>query len=209
MKKNTIISKIYFCFFRVTISRETPVNIEDVLERRPAVNDTSLDDYHHLDHHGSTLLTTANNSLNSHVSAPRHGISSIPPSPRTQKIKSSPALSSSRRYPPEIRLNDGEGSIESMRFDNQSSPKFISQSESSLNRLSYLNQSHSRIHDGDDFSLTSQDSRVDEDDMEIFDTHSEIGDNLDMYVGPLNRVLDDEEFDLVSHAVVVSCVHCS
>ena len=96
-----------------------------------------------------------------------------------------------------------------MRFDNQSSPKFISQSESSLNRLSYLNQSHSRIHDGDDFSLTSQDSRVDEDDMEIFDTHSEIGDNLDMYVDPLNRVLDDEEFDLVSHAVVVSCVHCS
>ena len=86
-----------------------------------------------------------------------------------------------------------------MSFDNQPSPKFLSQSDSRLNRLSYLDQSHSRIHDGDDFSLASEDSRIDEDDTEIFDMHSEFGDSYDLYVSPLNRVLDDEEYSLVSH----------
>ena len=154
------------------------MDIDDVLERRSSVIDTSFDG-----HHSNSLLTTTSSSFDPHMSTSHQNNLSIPPS---------------RTYPPEIRLNDGEGSIDTMSFDNLPSPKFISQSESSLNRLSYFNQSHSRLHDGDDFSLVSQDSRVDDDEPDNYEIHSEIGDNMDLYVSPLDKVLDNEDFDLVS-----------
>ena len=170
----------------MTISRETPVDIDDVLERRSSVFDTSIDS-----HHGNSLLATASHPQNNKNSA------SFRPSPRSHRKNCMEIPPSPRNYPPEICLNDGEGSIDTMSFDTVPSPKFISQSESRLNRLSYFNQSHSRIQDDDDSSLAE--SRVDDDEEPyIYEIHSENGDDTDLYVSPLDKVLDDEDFDLVS-----------
>lgn len=159
------------------------MDIDDVLEHR-SVMDTSIDD-----HHSSGLLATGSFGF---------GHTSIPPSPRSHEIYSTRIPPSPGRYPPEIRLNDGDGSIDTMSFDTVPSPKFISQSDSNLNRLSYFNQSHSRIHDGDDSSLGSQDSRVDDDEAEIYELHSDTGEDTDLFVSPLDRVLNDEDLDPVS-----------
>ena len=102
-----------------------------------------------------------------------------------------------QNYPPEIRLNDGDGSIDTMSFDTTPSPKFISQSGTSLNRLSYFDQSHSRIHDDDDSSLAE--SHVDDDEEPyMYEFQSENGDDTDFFVSSLDKVLDDEDYDLVS-----------
>lgn len=103
---------------------------------------------------------------------------------------SSPKSLSSHRnsslHPPvEIRINDGNGSIETMSVDSHSSPKI----------MNILRNRHDRSVRGSMIeSDDDEDDDIDDDDEEqdTLEISSEVGDHTDLYVSPLDRVLDFE-----------------
>ena len=203
----------------MTISADHPVDIDDVLERRSSLVSANIN-----------FINSKNSSLGSHNNGyksnsstltnqkpsykPRRSVQNVFNNhSRTQSntLASGSTLSvrSDNRYPPEIRINDGEGSIDTMSIETPSSPNFVSQSRKSFVHQSYarskrFNQSAQR----NKYSPTSKYSDSDDDDnddyddeTEIFETHSEMGDNSEFYVSPLDRVLDKEEVDEYSERV--------
>ena len=176
----------------MTISSDNPVNIDDVLENRSHnVGDKTYDSNH------STLT---NQSIRS-----RSSVSTLT-NQRTKKDSlskySDASTTSSKRgrrgpgirAPVEILINDGEGSIDTLSNSSfntaMSSPVNQLRSNSRNKVRPMLNQrsySHRQMYDSD------EDDDIDDDHAQSFEINSETEENSDLYVSPLDKVLDEED----------------
>ncbi|XP_060572635.1 whirlin-like isoform X2 [Ruditapes philippinarum] len=170
---------------RVTISSDNPVNINDVLHNRSFVKPSSRDSSNHSNHSTLTNRSTRSHqsiaTLNNHRQRNDDNISA------TSSPKNFPSHRNISLHPPvEIRINDGNGSIDTMSLDSQSSPQFMN----ALRKRRGRSLRGSMIESDDD-----EDDDVDDDvddDQDTLEISSDVGDHTDFYVSSLDKVLDYE-----------------
>ncbi|XP_053381270.1 whirlin-like [Mercenaria mercenaria] len=176
---------------RVTISSDNPVNINDVLHNRSFVKPSSRDNSIHSNH--STLT---NRSTHSHQS-----IATLTKQRRKHEdsisATSSPKFISSQRKnhlqpPVEIRINDGNGSIDTMSVGSHSSPQFVVGKD-------MLRSKRGSMFETDDDEENDDDE--DEEDQDTLEISSDVGDHIHFNVSPLNRILDNSQSNRESRQI--------